>query len=82
MTSISIQTQADEATIEALKALLFKIDPTAVFQRDDECDISKADALKLKDIVRKLDSNELKLYEFDEMRERSKNHLKKLGANI
>lgn len=82
MTSLSIQTNANQSTIEAIKNLLLSIDPKAVFTYKNDYSLSKEDEYDLKQAYEKSKNNELELVEFDEMKRQTTEHLRKLGANI
>lgn len=81
MTTINILTKADNITLEALKALLFKIDPTAVFEiYNDQSYLSKQDQEKLKKII-ELDKNgEIKYESLDQFDLEMRDYLKSLNA--
>ena len=77
MTSINIITD-NSNLIEAIKAIL-QLDPKAQITYDDNLGgLSLADAKHLQEISDADDRDEVKYYSFDEMRERSKEHLRKL----
>ncbi|MDA3047577.1 hypothetical protein [Campylobacter sp. JMF_08 NE1] len=78
---LSIKTTADKSTIEAIKTLLLSIDPSAVFSFD-EAYLSEEDTIKLKEIYDKNKKGELNFVSFDEMKNRTTEHLRKLGAKI
>lgn len=80
MTSINIITD-NSNLIEAIKAIL-QLDPKAQITCDDLGGLSLADAKYLQEISDADDRGEVKYYSFDEMRERSKEHLRKLGASL
>lgn len=68
-TMINIQTTADNTTLEAIKALLFKIDPTAIFETYGEHQnyLSKEDEEHLKMISDMDDKGELEYVTMDKM---------------
>lgn len=81
MTSINIITD-NSNLIEAIKAIL-QLDPKAQITYDDNFGgLSLADAKHLQEISDADDRGEVKYYSFDEMRGRSKEHLRKLGASL
>lgn len=80
MTSINIITDNNNL-IEAIKAIL-QLDPKAKITYDDLGGLSLADAKHLQEISDADDIGEVKYYSFDEMRGRSKEHLRKLGASL
>lgn len=45
-------------------------------------ELNQADTIKLKQVLEQLEQGKLEFYSFDEMQERSKNYLRKLGAKI
>lgn len=82
MTTITINT-TNNNLIEMIKAFVSK-DPkgTTISYGDNADEISEADARKLIEISDADDRGELEFYSIDKMREISRNHLRKLGADI
>ena len=81
MTSINIRTDNNNL-VEAIRAIL-QLDPKAKITYDDDLGgLSLADAKHLQEISDADDRGEVKYYSFDEIRERSKEHLRKLGASL
>ena len=81
-TMINIQTTADNTTLEAIKALLFKIDPAAIFEAYGEQQnyLSKEDEEHLKMISDMDDKGELEYVSMDEMNVHVNSLFKKYGA--
>lgn len=81
MTTLSIQTNASPSTIQAIKDLIYSIDPEA-FIEDENANLSKEDAKDLKEILAKRKRGELEFISLEEMKQRSKEYLQSLGAKI
>ena len=81
-TMINIQTTADNTTLEAIKALLFKIDPAAIFEAYGEQQnyLSKEDEEHLKMISDMDDKGEIEYVSMDEMNAHVNSLFKKCGA--
>ncbi|CZE46734.1 hypothetical protein [Campylobacter geochelonis] len=81
MTLINIQIQADKTTLEALKALLFKIDSTAIFESyDKQSNLSQIDQKKLGEIIQADKRGKVKYQSIGEFDIEMRGYLKNLGA--
>lgn len=80
MTTLNIQTNASKSTIKALKDLIYSIDPD--YKEDENGYLSKEDEEDLRQIVQKNERGELEFLTIDEMKERSREYLKTLGAKF
>lgn len=81
MTTINIQTTADKGSLEAIKTLLFKIDPNAIFESNNQhYEISQEDQEKLREIIEADKRGEIKYQNIDEFDIEMREFLKSLGA--
>ena len=82
MQTVSIRTN-NIPVIQAIQAMVAKLDPNAVMTTYDEpSDLSGDDAKKLLEIIEKDDRGELKFHTQDEIIEYTNEILRKFGANI
>ena len=83
VTSMHITTTAKHSTINAIETLIRDIDPYAsISYYDPRIDIIEKDANNLRETLMRVLLGEMDFYSFDEMKEHSKNYLRKLGAKI
>lgn len=82
MQTVSIQTN-NTSMIQAIQAMVAKLDPNAVMMTYDEpSDLSNEDSTKLLELIEKDDKGELKFHTQDEIIEYTNEILRKFGANI
>ncbi|PID47112.1 MAG: hypothetical protein CR967_05650 [Proteobacteria bacterium] len=82
MQHVSIQTNVNEQTLESIRSLLLSIDPDTTMTYEEQYELSQKDVKKLKGIVERLHRGELKCMSFEEIKRRSDEHLRELGADI
>ncbi|MDU7070401.1 hypothetical protein [Campylobacter ureolyticus] len=76
MISLNIQT-TNQKVVDAIKSIIL-LDPTTTYSVN-QSSISQNDAKILKELVKKLDNNELEFYSLDEMKEKSSKYLQELN---
>ncbi len=69
MTSLTIQTNANDTLIDAIKTLLLSVDPNAIINSSYD-ELSQEDTEHLKKLYEKKQDGKLKFYNEDELKER------------